>query len=140
MKPLFTFSLVLFIFTSIVILLGCKKSKNTSLNYTSKMGGMRNWHGHYYEYNYYPYGRDTSYNLADLSFAISIENETTVHMFSNDFSYCNSDSANGIISFCIPGVPNTVNMVIYYFKKDSVVYFSNDLSHNYEHHTVYYTY
>lgn len=144
MKPFFTISIVLLIFTSTVILLGCKKSKNTGPNYTSKMGRVRNWHVYFFQSRNWPTSdttwsySDTSYYFPDTSFALTIVNGSTINIFSNNFSYNSTDSANGITYFAVKYIP--LYSLMYFYTKDCIVYEYDNGNMHETTKQVYYTY
>lgn len=108
----------------------CRKNDSDNApDYTSKMGGTRNWRGAY-SYSFYDphayYRFDTAYSIPDTSFALKIVNKRTVEFQGNCYEYAGSDSANSIYMFGEGSMGlyenNHGSGIMYYYIKDSIVY------------------
>ncbi len=94
----------IFIILSLLLIWGCKKKNNSGpipgSQYTSMMGGNRNWHIHYFTENCPGYitNIDTYY---DSSFSVKIINNVTVSIpqWSNNLIFNAYDSINQTVTF-----------------------------------------
>ena len=119
-----------------VVFSGCKKkdtAKPARLSYTSKMGGMRNWHGSHYNHAdgmHFPVPVNESYSLPDTSMAVIIVNDSTIQFLGRTFSYGQTDTPRQIYYFgtaCYYYQYNMGTGVAYFYAKDSIAYCNGDL-------------
>ena len=141
----------------VVLFSACTKKNNLNTTVkppvkstlTSKMGGVRNWHGsHYYTASgiHFPTSVHESYNYHDTSFALTIVGDSSIRFRDSTFKYDQTDATNGIYFFGTAYYYYEYGMgtgVAYYFAKDSIVYCNGDrhgTSDSWELKDLYYTY
>ena len=116
-------------FLALLVIVGCKKSP---LTYTSKIGGIRIWHGTANYTNPSIPSQDTTYNFID-TFPIIVVNNTTIVRgsgtlyMSGDTLYNKSSNNSDVISF-----------VKYYIISVGCCMHYDSISYNYINNSIYY--
>lgn len=122
----------------VFIIASCKKDEvppaptpSETSSYTSKMGGVRKWHGsNYYHASGPNVGTvDNFYYYPDTSFAITVVDDTTIQYWGTKYTHSRTDTANQIYYFGDAYYFYAYGMgkgIAYFYAKDSIVYGSGD--------------
>ncbi len=138
----------IFLLAVFTLFTGCDKNIVAPYpTYTQGIGGVRNWHGYYYDYGQSVPG-GTYYNVMayypDTSLAVVVQANYSINVFGYNFPFEDSDHAKGVIYFGSAKEFLSIKAgqgVAYYYHRDSIMYFFGDNFHGSEQTgTVYYTY
>jgi hypothetical protein len=121
MRYMFLFMIVVAVFCY-----GCKKTSNTNTpgsEYTSKMGGTRNWYIHHHDNicPIYGSGVDTTY---ESSMTIIVESDVKVSFASQELTLKANDPVKKTVTFSYNEGSDISDTLVYYYLNDSMTYSS----------------